>query len=282
VNESTTPPTRWDETALQLVTRRVGRPLWHYESVPSTMPLAHELAAQGAPDGTALIAEEQTAGRGRRGRAWQAPPGSALLCSLICRPPLPPKKLFLLVAAVGVGLCEGVERATGLQPQVKWPNDLLLDGRKLAGVLCESRLGGAGLQHAVVGFGLNINLRVDDLPTVPPGGLPPTSLAIATGSPLPHQATVRALLTALDEAYDLLWAGREHEIRARWEERLAGRGESVRVMTDNGERTGLFVGVGPDGALLLDTAGGRETILVGDVVLGPRPIPVTPQDDTIL
>jgi len=246
------------------------------------MPLAHELAAQGAPDGTAIVAEEQTAGRGRRGRAWQAPPGSALLCSLICRPPLPPELLFLLVAAIGVGLCEGVERATGLRPQVKWPNDLLLDGRKLAGILCESRLGGAGLQHAVVGFGLNINLHASALPDVPPGSLPLTSLAIARGEPIPHLATVAALFAAIDDAYDLLWTGREEEIRARWEARLAGRGEMVRLVTDSGERTGRFVGVGTDGALILGTATGQERILVGDVALGPRPRATAAPDDTIL
>jgi len=279
---STFEPTRWDTTQLPLSTRRIGRPLWHYDTVASTMPLAHELAAQGASDGTAIVAEEQTAGRGRRGRAWQAPSGSALLCSLICRPPLPPERLFLLVAAIGVGLCEGVERTTGLLPRIKWPNDLLLNGRKLAGVLCESRLDGVGLQHAVVGFGLNINLQTANLPAVPPGALPPTSLAIAQGAALPHLATVATLFAALDDAYDLLWTGQEAAIRARWEARLAGRGEVVRVVTDTGERTGRFVGVGPDGALLLDTTAGREELLVGDVVLGPRPLTPPAPDDAII
>ena len=171
-----------------------------------------------------------------------------------------------------------VERATGLQPQVKWPNDLLLDGRKLAGVLCESRFGGAGLQHAVVGFGLNINLAASALPPVPPGGLPPTSLGIARGAALPHLPTVATIFAALDDAYDLLWTGQEEELRARWESRLAGRGELVRVQTDNGECTGRFNGVGADGALILATAGGEERLLVGDVTLGPRPL-ATPQTE---
>lgn len=265
-------PVRWDTNHLPLTTRRIGRPLWHYETIPSTMPLAHELAAQGAPDGTALIAEEQTAGRGRRGRAWQAPRGSALLCSLICRPPLRPDQLFLLLAAIGLGISLGVERATGLRPQTKWPNDLLLDGRKLAGVLCESRLSGAGLSYAVVGFGLNINLRAGELPAMPPGGLPPTSLAIAQGQPIAHAATVATVLGALDEVYDLLWRGQTEEIRTRWQRRLAGLGEQVRVEADTGLRHGRFSGVDDSGALLLDTATGRERILVGDVSLGPRPV----------
>ncbi|CAA9571869.1 MAG: hypothetical protein AVDCRST_MAG18-2070 [uncultured Thermomicrobiales bacterium] len=264
-----TAPTRWD-AALALDTRRVGRPLWHYESVASTMPLAHDLARDGAPDGTVILAEEQTAGRGRRGRAWVAPRGGAILCSTICRPPLHPDGLFLLVAAFGVGLCWGIERATGLRPQIKWPNDLLLDGRKLAGVLCESRLGGDGLAHAVVGFGLNVNLGPDDLPAPTPGALPPTSLALALGAAVERRDLLRAILIGIDEAYALIWEGQTETLREEWESRLAGRGERVRVETDGGPRVGEFIGVDADGALLLTIGGRTERILVGDVVLGPR------------
>lgn len=263
-------PTRRDEE-LGLGTRRVGRPLWHYASVPSTMPLAHDLTRDGAPDGTTLWAEEQTAGRGRRGRSWVAPHGAAILCSTICRPPLRPDELFLLVAAFGVGLCRGIEQATGLQPQIKWPNDLLLDGRKLAGVLTESRLSGDGLAHAIIGFGLNVNLQATDLPAPTAGALPPTSLALALGAAVDRQAVLRAILVGIDDAYDLLWQNRADILRAAWATRLAGRGERVRIETDAGARIGEFSGVDHDGALLLTVGGTTERIIVGDVVLGPRP-----------
>lgn len=268
------PPDRWDTAIAPLDTIRIGRPLWHYTSVPSTMPLAHTLADEGATDGTALIAEEQTAGRGRRGRQWSAPYGSALLCSLICRPPLRPEELFLLTAAVSVGLCNGVERATGLRPQVKWPNDLLLDGRKLAGVLCESRIGGSGLTHAVVGFGLNANLAAGDLPATP-GAVPPTSLSLALGEPVDRLALLRATLEGIDAAYDLLWRGQKDQLRSTWEQYLAGIGEQVKIETDSGPVTGRFCGVAADGALLLERGDAGECarierILLGDVVVGPR------------
>lgn len=262
-------PTRLE---LPLATRRVGRVAWHYESVASTMPLAHELAAAGAADGTILLAEEQTAGRGRRGRSWRAPRGSAILCSLICRPPLRPGDLFLLTAAVSVGLCAGIARATGLRPQVKWPNDLLLDGRKLAGVLCESRFAGAGLAHAVVGFGLNVNLRAADLPDTP-GALPPTSLALALGRPVDRADLLPALLAEIDAAYGLLWDDRSDHLHRRWQALLAGLGEEIRIETDQGARRGRFAGVDRSGALLLQTGAGIEPILVGDVIVGPRPAP---------
>jgi BirA family biotin operon repressor/biotin-[acetyl-CoA-carboxylase] ligase len=265
-------PVRWDTAVLPVATRRVGRPLWHYETVASTMPLAHELAAAGATDGTALVAEEQTAGRGRRGRAWAAPKGSAILCSLICRPPLRPDDLFLLTAAVSVGLCAGVTRVTGLRPQVKWPNDLLLDGRKFAGVLCESRFAGAGLVHAVVGFGLNVNLRAADFPHVP-GAVPPTSLALALGRPVDRLELLRAILEGIDVAYDQLWQGELDRVREDWQSLLAGLGETIRVETEHGPLLGDFVGVDRSGALLLRTGDHTERILVGDVIVGPRPAP---------
>lgn len=264
-------PERWDGTVVPLATRRVGRPLWHYASVPSTMPLAHRLAAEGASDGTAILADEQTAGRGRRGRRWEAPPGSAILCSLILRPPLPPQDLFLLNAAVALGLCAGVERATGLRPAVKWPNDLLLGDAKLAGVLTESRFVGSGFSHVVVGFGLNVALRPEDLP-VAAGGLRPTSLAAVLGRDPGRLVVLAALCGAIDDAYDLLWKGAREAVWSDWRARLAWVGAEVRVEAEAGPVTGVFEDVGRDGALLLRTAGGVERILAGDVVLGPRPI----------
>ena len=265
-------PERWDGTVVAPATRRVGRPLYHYDRVASTMPLAHALAAAGAPDGAALVAEEQTAGQGRRGRTWAAPHGSAILCSLIFRPPLPPEHLFALTAAVSVGLCRGVERATGLRPRVKWPNDLLLDGRKLAGVLTATRLVGARLDHVVVGFGLNVNVAAADLPPAAPGHLPPTSLAVALGREVERLALLVALLEAIDAAYDDLWRGDTAAVRRAWLERAAGLGEAVRVETEAGALTGRFAGVDEDGALVLETARGPERLLVGDIVLGPRPV----------
>jgi BirA family biotin operon repressor/biotin-[acetyl-CoA-carboxylase] ligase len=264
-------PTRRD-TDLALTTHRIGRPLWHYASVPSTMPLAHELARAGATDGTAILADEQTAGRGRRGRAWIAPPGTAILCSVICRPPVSAERLFLLVAAFGLGLCAGIEHVTGLRPSVKWPNDLLLDGRKLAGILCESRLGARGLDHAVVGFGLNVNLLAEELPAPQPGALSPTSLALALGAPVERDTILRAILGGIDDLYDRLWAGDEARVSEGWVARLAGLGEEVRIETDAGARSGRFVGVAADGALVLDAGGQLEQYLVGDVILGPRPM----------
>ena len=170
-----------------------------------------------------------------------------------------------------------IERATGLRPRVKWPNDLLLDGRKLAGILCESRLGTRCLEHAVVGFGLNVNLTTADLPTPQAGALPPTSLALALGASVERDTILRAILTGIDDIYDRLWGGDEASVREGWVARLAGLGEVVRIETDTGPRTGEFVGVAADGALQLRADGQTARILVGDVVLGPRGVAVPHQ-----
>lgn len=265
-------PERWDDTVVPLATRRVGRPLLHYDRVASTMPLAHDLAVNGATDGTALIAEEQTAGRGRRDRRWAVPHGTAILCSLICRPPLRPDDLFPLSAVVSLGLCRAVEQITGLRPEVKWPNDLLLDGCKLAGILTVARLAGGALDHAVVGFGLNVNLRPEQLPIASENTPGATSLAIALGRPVDRLALLAAVLTAIDDAYDLLHAGARDAVHAGWRARLVGLGEVVRVQTDGGLVEGRFVDVEENGALVLATASGSRRLLVGDVILGPRPV----------
>ena len=253
---------------LPLATGRVGRPLLHYDRVASTMPLASELAGAGATDGTTILAEEQTAGRGRRGRGWFAPRGSAILCSIVFRPPLAPDGLFALGASVSLGICTGVERVTGLQPLVKWPNDLLLGGRKVAGILVTSRLVGGSLDYAVAGFGLNVNLHPED---VPARGLAATSLAAELGRPVERLTLLAAILEGIDAAYDLFLRGERERLHAAWRARLAGRGEPIRVETEEGLVEGLFEDVDADGALRVAGTSGPVRLLAGDVILGPRP-----------
>lgn len=262
---------RWDTTVVPLRTHRVGRPLFHFDTVASTMPLADAYARLGAPDGTGILADEQTAGRGRRGRPWNAPRGSALLCSLICRLALPPERLFYLNAAIGLGLARGVEQLTGLLVQMKWPNDLLIAGKKVAGVLSTTRLRDSSLEYAVVGFGLNVNLQSGDLPEVAEGALLPTSLGLETGGYVDRKDLLRHVLLAIDEYYDLLWRKQFATVWEAWTARLAGRGELVRIVTNSHQlRSGTLWGVDADGALLLQTPEGMERHLAGDVLIGPR------------
>ena len=143
-----------------LTTRQLGRSLLWFTQIGSTNDVAHDQARSGAPDGLLIVADEQTAGRGRLDRRWWAPPGSSLLMSLLLRPALPPSRAGQLTMCLGLAAVEGIEAVTGLQPALKWPNDLLLDGRKLGGMLTELRLDGEQLAYAVLGLGINVNVNL--------------------------------------------------------------------------------------------------------------------------
>lgn len=216
-----------------------------------------------------VTAEEQTAGRGRMGRAWEAPAGSALLLSLALRPRwLAPERAVALVWMAAVALCEAVERAAGVPAALKWPNDLLLPDAgghaKAAGILLELSFGGAGLETAVIGCGVNVS-------AAPPPGrtrYPATSLEAAAGAPVSRLALLLALLERLDVWHDRLRAGDAPGLRAAWRARLHTLGRPASVEGPGGAIVGLAEDVDDDGALLIrDAAGALHRVSAGDVGL---------------
>ncbi len=253
----------------------VGRPLLRYARVGSTNSLAKEHARAGDAEGLVILAEEQTAGRGRQGRGWAAPPGSGLLLSLLLRPAwLSPGDAFALMMLAGAALCEAVEQVVPLRAGLKWPNDMLLPARpgaqaptqKAAGILSELELADGRIAWVVIGMGVNVNWTpagmVDgrDLAQVA------TSLAAAAGQPVDRAALLRALLERLDGRYAALRRGRREELFTAWRDRLAMLGQIVRVRLPGAELSGVAEGVDLSGALLLRDAGGvLHTILAGDV-----------------
>ncbi|MEA3406991.1 MAG: biotin--[acetyl-CoA-carboxylase] ligase, partial [Chloroflexota bacterium] len=150
----------------RLQTAVVGRHVELHEEIASTNTRAMMLAEQGAPEGTLVLAESQTAGKGRLGRRWFAPPYSSLLMSLILRPPLAPAQAQRATMVCSLAIVEGVAAVTGLTPRLKWPNDILLRGKKLGGVLTELGVTRRQLDHVVVGMGLNVNVDLAALPRV--------------------------------------------------------------------------------------------------------------------
>ena len=248
--------------------RLVGRRLIRLGAVASTMDEAARLAAAGEPEGTVVIAAEQTAGRGRAGRSWRAPAGTAILCSILLRPPVPAARLGVLPLVAGVAVAEAIEGVAGRPCRLNWPNDVWLGdgptGPKVAGVLLAARSGPAGVEHAVVGVGINVAATGADLP---PGA---TSLAAATGRPVPLDATLDRLLARLDAGYRAFLAAAGAPSLAAWRARAALLGEPVTVDAAGHPRHGVMRGVADDGALLLERADGTiERILAGDLVRGP-------------
>ena len=233
--------------------RRVGRPRVHARLMDSTNARAKALAGAGAPHGTLITASEQTAGRGRQGRAWTAPPDSAVSMSLVVRDLEERHAILPLAAAVAV--CEAVEELTQVRCEIKWPNDVWIDGRKLAGILVEGRPQDG---WAVLGIGLNV-LTAEFPPELADTA---TSLALATpGAPPPVEAVLEALVAAFGT-----WLERgPGEVLPAWRARDALRGQTVRW--DGG--SGTAAGVDESGALLVDTDAGRVALGAGEVHLGP-------------
>lgn len=242
-------------------------------SLPSTMDRAAELAAGGAPEGTVVVADAQSAGRGRLGRGWLARPGTSLLVTVVLRPRLAPGQAWMAVAAAGVALVDATRallaaaggassaQAVGL----KWPNDLLVDGRKAAGLLAEARSDGLRLDWVLLGMGVNVAQGADDLPAELAGRA--TSLRLAAGGPVDRVALLGAWAERFAAGYRSLAAGEVEPTRAAYRERLDTVGRRVRAELVGGEVVdGVAVGLGASGALLVRTAAGSEVeVASGDV-----------------
>ena len=260
-----------------LTTRRLGRPTRFFPRIGSTNDVVHELAVAGATEGLLVLADEQTAGRGRLDRSWWAPPGASVLMSLLLRPALSARMAGQLPMCLGLAAVEGIEDVTGLRPALKWPNDVVWDGRKLGGMLTELRVDGERLDYAVLGLGLNVNLTFDE----PPGRcreamaasapiIPETfsttavSLRMAAGRPVDRAALVIALLERCEAWYERLLSG--ESLHTAWAARLDTLGRQVVVALPAETLTGVAVGVTPEGALIVRRPDGTdETIWAGDV-----------------
>jgi len=230
-----------------------------FESIDSTNRYVLGEARRGAAAGLVAVADHQTAGRGRRGRSWSAPPGSSLLVSVLLRPMVPATRVHLLTMAAGVALCEAVEATAGFAPVLKWPNDVMVEGRKLAGLLAESELGANGAATAVVvGAGVNV-----DWPSLPPE-LADTATAcnLVAGRPVDRDALLDAFLNCLGARVAAL-----ANVVPDYRGRLSTLGRRVRVETTSGTLTGTALDVGGAGELIVeDDEGTRTSVHAGDVV----------------
>lgn len=246
------------ELRRRLHTSFVGHPFHHYQSLNSTMDAAQEGARAGAPEGAAYFAEEQTAGRGRLGRRWVTPPGSSIALSVVLRPSLERLPRLTLIGALAVATA--IEQVCALRPAIKWPNDVRLGGRKVAGVLVDSTLQGSQ-GHAVVGIGLNVNLDTNAEPEI---AAVATSLSHELGRPLAREIVLAALLDSLERWY----LAPKDEALAAWRQRLETLGQRVVVQWREVWEEGLAEATDDDGRLILRRDDGSTVALaVGEVSL---------------
>jgi BirA family biotin operon repressor/biotin-[acetyl-CoA-carboxylase] ligase len=245
----------------RLVTRFVGRRLLYFTSTTSTMDVARAEAESGAPDGTVVLAEEQTKGRGRFDRAWVSPAGQNLYFTLIMRPSLDRLRSLSIVAPLAVALA--VEDSTGLLPRIKWPNDVLIDGRKLSGVLVESEVIGQSVKYALVGVGVNVDFDVEQSPEI--AGVA-TSLKRELGSESSREELLAKFLNRFEQLYED--APKGDAVLQQWRSHLDTLGREIRVTFRDQVYEGLAEDVDADGNLILVQPNGtRRTIEAGEVTL---------------
>ena len=244
----------------------LGRALHCFDTIDSTNTYAKKLALSGAADGTVVIAESQTAGRGRMGRSFQSPRDKGIYLSVLLRPDLPPQRLLPVTAMAGVAVCDAVEKVCGVRPGLKWPNDPVLGNRKLCGILTELSLEGetGRVQYLVLGIGINVCQSAEDFS--PDVAAIATSLTAQLGHPVSRPQLTAALIGELERLYLTLLTGDLTEYLAAYRRDCVNLGKTVQLL--NGEDREVVTAVDIDGefGLVVRTAEGAEkTVRSGEV-----------------
>ena len=243
-----------------LATRFIGQKVIYYPRLASTMAVARQAARQGVAEGTVIVADEQTAGKGRLKRLWLSPKGSIAI-SIILYPDTSYLPYLMMLASLAVA--HSIEAITGLEVQLKWPNDVLINDKKVCGILIESNLRGNTVAYAIIGIGINVNFRLADFSGILAAA---TSLADELGKEISRVAVIRRLLVETERLYLALPDG--EPVYQEWRGRLVTLGKKVQV--ESGETTleGIAESVARDGSLLLLHSDGSVTsVVAGDVTL---------------
>jgi BirA family biotin operon repressor/biotin-[acetyl-CoA-carboxylase] ligase len=246
----------------------IGRPLIRFDRVSSTMDLAAAFAELGAPVGTTVQAGFQTAGRGRSGKSWAADAGTSLMLSIVLRPPTSGSGLGKLSLLAGLAVARMTEALTSLPTEVKWPNDVLVGGRKVAGILLHSRsMRNTGSRYLVLGIGINV--RSTPQPHAPHA----TSLTEAAGKTVELDDVFHRLVLELNRVHQSFLAEDVASAWAELQDRLAYRGQDVSIVDGERNVSGTVAGIGAHGELLLRQSGGAmRSIVSGELTRGPSPI----------
>jgi len=243
-----------------LETHFIGQRVIRYPKLTSTMEEAKREAQRGAAEGTVIVADEQTAGKGRLKRLWLSPRGNIAL-SVILYPDVAHLPSLIMIASLAVVHC--IEAVTGLKSQIKWPNDVLIDNKKVGGILIEGDVKGKIVDYAIIGIGVNVNLRLSDFPEIQPIA---TSLSDELGEEVSRLDVIRQLLVEMEKLYLMLQTG--GEIFEEWRDRLVTLSRRVTVKWGKNIYEGIAESVAPDGSLLLRQSDASLTkIAGGDVTL---------------
>jgi BirA family transcriptional regulator, biotin operon repressor / biotin---[acetyl-CoA-carboxylase] ligase len=244
----------------ELNTRFIGQKIIYYPAMDSTMDAAKKEALWGAEAGTVIITDEQLSGRGRLQRAWLSPRG-ALAFSVILRPNIEYLHCMIMLASLAVS--NAIELTAGLRCQIKWPNDILIQEKKVCGILIETDIRKNTLMHVIIGIGINVNMRIADYPEISAFA---TSLSDQTGQEVSRLAIVRQVLMNIETLYQSL--SHSDFVWQEWKNRLITLGQKIEVNMGNKVYNGIAESVSKDGSLLLRQKDGKSVrIIVGDIVL---------------
>lgn len=245
-------------------TQIVGREIRVFKETDSTNDLMNKLAHDGVGEGMVVFAESQTQGRGRLGRRWLSPPGKGLWFSVLLRPKLSPLAATQLTVISAVAVAWAIERETGLQPGIKWPNDIMFGSRKCAGILIELSTEIDHIRHAVLGIGVDVNLAPEDFPAELRGVV--TSLRAEAGKDIDRPALAAAMMRQLDYVYARLREGDFHQVGDEWMRRCSTLGRRVTLKVGDRTIQGVAEALDDEGALVVRNDHGHvEQILGGDV-----------------
>lgn len=246
-----------------LTTRTIGREVEFHGSLPSTNARASEMASEGCREGTVIIAGEQTQGAGRMGRSFSSPPGGLYL-SVVLRPAVPPEQISSLPLIFGLSVAKAIGCTVSLNTELKWPNDVLIGGKKVCGILSTSTVSKAKVDHVVIGVGINANTKVTDLPQALAGSA--TTLHDVLGRELDLEELTKNLLYFMDLHYSQFIDGRTAELLEEWSSRSSTLKGMVRVETGSGTIEGMALGIDHAGALLVKTDDSISRVPSGDCV----------------
>ncbi|MHB8172637.1 MAG: biotin--[acetyl-CoA-carboxylase] ligase [Thermincolia bacterium] len=249
-----------------LNTATFGQSVVYFDRISSTNEAAKELAAQGIPEGTVVIAEEQTGGKGRLGRHWASPHGQGVWLTLVLRPPIIPMDAPKLTIMAAVAVVRAIAQVSSITPGIKWPNDVLYQGRKLVGILTEMSAEMDTVNYAILGIGTNLNIPRESFPEELQNQA--TSLLIESGHKISRTRYVQSLLSNLEELYQLLLKGDFDTILDEWRRFSLTIGARVVVTGLNQTLEGLAVDIDETGALMVEDSSGKTIkVVAGDVTI---------------
>jgi BirA family biotin operon repressor/biotin-[acetyl-CoA-carboxylase] ligase len=246
-----------------LTTRSFGRKIYAFGSIDSTNNCAKAIAGCGGLEGTIVIAEEQTSGKGRLGRTWVAKPNENLMFSIVLRPQIPPDALNVLPLLAAVGVAAAIEKSTGLKVECKWPNDLLLNGRKFAGILIEGSVKQNTVEYVVVGIGINVNQS--EFPSELSDKA--TSLRIEARKKIGRAGLFREVVRSLEEQYAKAALHGFDSIVPLWLGRTTMLNKPVSVLQQGHTISGVMTGLSRDGGLVLSANGEETVVRAGDTTV---------------